>query len=186
MDDSGIIEKYLARDESAIEATADRYGARLKELAIRMLGDEFAAEECVSDAYLAAWNSIPPNEPREYFFAYLAKTVKRSALDRLRSGRTQKRGAQLTELTREMEECIPLSADTANEAEARELSRLINGFLGGLEKQKRDIFVRRYWLLDSIKEIARDLGWSESRVKTTLFRIRGKLRSFLEAEGYTV
>ena len=186
MKDSRIVDKYLARDDSAIEATAEKYGGRLKQLALRLLADDFAAEECVSDAYLAAWNSIPPNEPRDYLFPFLARIVKQRALNRIRSDRTQKRGARLAELTREMEECIPFSADVSQEAEAKELIRLINGFLGGLEKQKRDIFVRRYFFLDSVREIASDLGRSESSVKTSLFRLREKLRAYLEAEGYRV
>ena len=84
MKDSRIVDKYLARDDSAIEATAEKYGGRLKQLALRLLADDFAAEECVSDAYLAAWNSIPPNEPRDYLFPFLARIEKQRALNRIR------------------------------------------------------------------------------------------------------
>ena len=186
MDDAKVVELFLERDEAALRAVSESYGPKLLRLAGRILGDAQAAEECVNDAYLRAWNSIPPNEPRQYLFAYLARLVRQLAISRLRSDSALKRSAAVTELTSEMEECLPLGNDTANEAEARELMRLINAFLKALPDEKRAVFLRRYWYFDSVSDIAGRFGCRESRVKTMLFRTREKLKAYLEKEGYHV
>lgn len=184
MDDGRIVDLFLTRDESAIAGVAEKYGARLLGLAERILGDAQAAEECVSDAYLRAWNSIPPNEPRQYLFPYLARITRQSALDRVRTAGAKKRSALVVELTAEMETCIPSGVSAADEAEARELMGLINAFLASLAEEKRIVFLKRYWYFEPVRAIANDLGMSGSKVKTILFRTREKLKAYLKKEGY--
>ena len=82
MDDHQIVELYLARDESALARTAEKYGGALRALAENLLEDPQTAEECENDVYLAAWNSIPPHEPRDYLFPFLARIARHTALDR--------------------------------------------------------------------------------------------------------
>lgn len=186
MDDRNIVRLFLLRDEAALSAAEEIYGARLKRLALNIVRDPRTAEECVSDAYLDAWNSIPPHEPFGRLYAYLARLVRCRAMDRLSHDSAQKRSAELVELTGELELVIPANGDAASEAEANELASLINGFLGTLPAQKRDIFVRRYWFMDSISDIARMTGRSESGVKMTLMRLRAKLKKHLEENGFGV
>lgn len=186
MDDARIVDLFLVKDEAAIAFAAEKYGSKLSRLAERILEDAHAAEECVSDAYLRAWNSIPPSEPRGYLFPYLARITRQSALDRVKKAGAAKRSALLVELSAEMEECLPSGEDPADEAEARELMRLINAFLSELPDEKRAVFLRRYWYFDSVADIAKSLGFRESKVKTMLFRMREKLRAYLEKEGYNV
>lgn len=82
-----------------------------------------------------------------------------------------------------MEACIPALDDTAGQLDARELVRTLNDFLATLDEEERNIFVRRYWYLDSVAQIAARYGISESKVKTTLHRTRNALRDYLEKEG---
>lgn len=175
---------FLKRDETALSKTQERYGARLKRLADSLLGDEFVAQECVSDALLEAWESIPPNRPYGYLFAYLGRIVRCRAIDRAVHDRAKKRSAVFVELTDELQEMIPSRDNVEAEAEANELKRLINSFLSSLPKEKRDIFVLRYWFMEPVKEIAKKTGWGESRVKMTLLRLREKLKDHLEQNGY--
>ena len=63
------------------------------------------------------------------------------------------------------------------------MTRQLNGFLSKLPKQTRGIFLRRYWGLESVRDIAQTLGLSESKVKVTLYRTRKKLKAYLEQEG---
>ena len=184
MDDSRIVELYLKRDETAVALTRDEYGRRMFGLASSIVNDAQTAEECVNDACLKAWNSIPPNEPYGYLPQYLLKITRRIALNRLRLASAEKRSADICELTREMEQCVPFEVDMTEELEAKELKADINGFLAGLPKQKRDMFVRRYWFCDPVSEVAARMGFSESKVKTTLFRLRADLRAYLEKKGY--
>lgn len=184
MTDPEIVELYLARDESAILHTANRYGARLRSLANGILEDTAAAEECENDTYLAAWNSIPPHEPHGYLFAYLARIARHNAIDRCRARSREKRGARLEELTAELMDCIPSQDHTEAYADAKELASAISSFLYTLPEGKRDLFLRRYWYCDSISALAKRTGWKESRVKTALYRIRNELRNHLKKEGY--
>lgn len=186
MDDPEIVELYLHRDETAIGRTAEKYGRRLRALAYGIVRDEQTAEECENDAYLEAWHSIPPHEPKTYFYAFLARITRHAALSRCRERSRLKRSAWLCELSAELEQCIPAPDDTACRMDELALREAINGFLGTLDEEKRNVFVRRYWYLDSVAEIAARFALSESKVKTTLFRCRNRLRTYLEQEGYTL
>ena len=184
MKDRDLVELFLKRDEKALELTQAEYGRRLFGLANSILGDPQAAEECVNDAMLKAWNSIPPNTPYSYLLPYLLRITRQLALTSLERSSAAKRSAVVTELTREMEECIPLDFDIEKELEAKELASEINAYLLTLGEEKRGVFIRRYWFFDTVSEIADRLGCRESRVKTMLFRIRAGLRDHLKKKGY--
>lgn len=181
MEDAKIIELFWARDEKAIEETASAHGSKLHRLAQRIVLNREDAQECVSDTYYAAWDSIPPNRP-VHFFAYLAKICRNFAFGLLERNQAQKRQAVIVELTAEMQQCIP---DRLAEArlEGQELGRVLNAFLGTLSRDNRLIFLRRYWYADSVTEIASRYGMSQSKVKTQLHRVRSKFKTYLESEG---
>ena len=183
MEDNEIIALYLRRDEDAIRKTAEKYGGRLYFLAHKIVRDRQTAEECENDTYLQAWNSIPPHEPKSYFYAFLARILRHIALNCCRDRSRLKRSAFLCELSDELEQCIPAPDDLSCRMEDLALRDAINGFLSTLNDKKRNIFLRRYWYLDSIADIAGRFSLSESSVKTTLFRCRNALRAYLEKEG---
>lgn len=184
MTDSQIIELYWARNEEAISQTDAAYGKKLHTLADRIVQNFEDAQECVSDTYLKTWQTIPPQRPN-YFFAYLARICRNFALGVLDWKSAAKRKGELVELTAQMEACIP---DPAHERkmEGQELGKLLNRFLEGLSYENRVIFLRRYWYLDTIEEIADRYGFSQSKVKTQLHRTRAKLHAFLEKEGVRI
>lgn len=186
LDDSRIVELYLTRDENAIEQTALKYGKRLRSLAYGIVEDTQTAEECESDTYMEAWRSIPPNEPRSYLYAFLARITRHVALNYCRSRNRLKRNAFICELSTEMEECIPSPDDSACPIDDMALKDALNSFLGSLSDEKRNIFIRRYWYMDSISEISERFSLSESKIKTTLFRCREQLRKHLKKEGYNI
>lgn len=186
MEDNKIVELYLLRDEAAIKQTAEKYGARLQSLAYGIVEDAQTAEECENDTYLEAWNSIPPHEPRSYLYAFLARITRHIALNCCRDRNRLKRRALICELSAELEQCIPAPDDESCRIDDMALSQAINSFLGELDEEKRNIFIRRYWYLDSVATISRRFGLSQSNVKTTLFRCRKRLREHLEKEGYSV
>lgn len=186
MEDEEIINLFLSREESAIARTQEKYGFRLRLLAREIVADDQAAEECENDTYLAAWNSIPPNTPRTFFYAYLARITRNRAINLCRDRNRLKRRAFLVELSGEMEQCIPAPDDLECRIQEAELKTAINGFLGTLPEERRNLFLRRYWFLDSVEAIAKRYGLSESKVKTTLFRIRNQMRKYLQKEGYSI
>lgn len=186
MEDSKIVDMYLARDEGAINVTAEKYGNKLKSIASGIVEDEHVAEECENDTYLKAWTSIPPHEPRTYLFSFLAKITRHISLDRCRERNRIKRNFNLIALTSEMELCLPSSEDVSKHVDAKILGALISKFLREQPEEKRNIFIRRYWYMDSISDIANKFNLKESKVKTMLHRLRNDLKDYLTKEGYTV
>ena len=186
MDDNRIVDLYLRRDETAIRQTSEKYGNRLRTLAYGIVNDRQTAEECENDTYMEAWNTIPPHEPGSYLYAFLARITRHISLNCCRDRSRLKRSALICELSAELEQCIPAPDDTECRINDMALGEAVNGFLDTLGEEKRNIFVRRYWYLDSIADISKRFALSESKVKTTLFRCRSRLREHLEKEGYTV
>jgi len=186
LDDHRIVELYLLRDETAIQQTKEEYGSRLRSLAYGIVRDTQTAEECENDTYMEAWNTIPPHEPRSYLYAFLARITRHISLNCCRDRSRLKRSAFICELSAEMEQCIPAPDDAACRIDDLVLRDAINGFLSKLDEEKRNIFIRRYWYLDSISDISKRFALSESKVKTTLHRCRSRLREHLEQESYTL
>lgn len=184
MDDSKIIELFFARNDDAIKHTDDTYGRRLFHLADNIVHNDQDAEESVNDTYMKAWDTIPPQRP-EHFFAYIAKICRNFALKRIDWQKAKKRNAEVVTLTQEMENCIP---DTCRdmETDARELGRILDAFLRTLTPENQMVFLRRYWYVDTIAEIAVRYGISESAVQMRLNRTRSKLAMYLAKEGIQV
>ena len=180
MTDGEIIILLNSRDEKAINALTERFGGLCRTLIANILSDRRDIEECLSSVFMRIWLSVPPARP-ENLTAYVAKTARNEALMRYRSNKTRR----LNELVpfEELADCLPAAQD---QAEARETVRAINDFLSALPEQKRRVFVRRYWFAESIAEIARHYGMSESGVKSMLFKLRKKLKKHLESEGIEV
>lgn len=184
MEDTEILALYWQRNERAIRETDNAYGRKLHGLAERIVENREDGEECVSDTYLAAWENIPPQRPN-YFFAWLARVCRNCAFGILDKRQAAKRNAQVVTLTVEMELCIPDNRREA-ELEGEEIGRILNDFLRTLSQESRILFLRRYWYAESIADIARRYGMGESKVKTSLYRTRMKLRRQLEKEGIAV
>ena len=184
MEDQKIIALFFARKEEAIRETDAAYGRRLLVLADNIVRNEQDAEESVNDTYWKAWETIPPHKPN-YFFAYLAKICRHFALDRLDWMQAAKRRAEVVCLTQEMEACIPDSA-LERKMEGKELGRILDAFLRTLTPENRMVFMRRYWYVDTIGEIAKRYDISESAVQMRLSRTKAKLSAYLEKEGIRV
>ena len=179
MDDKQIVELYWQRSERALAETDAKYGSYCRAIACRVLQDERDAEECVSDAYLDVWNRIPPHRP-SVLSAFLGKTVRHIAIDRLRSRTAQKRGGGEVFLALdELAECIPAGDRVEREVEKQELAGAIRSFLASLPDHERQVFLRRYWYMDSVEQVCKRFGFSQSKVKSMLSRTREKLRKYL-------
>ena len=184
LDDDRIIELYLLRDETAINQTSEKSGSRLRSLAYGIINDQQTAEECENDTYLEAWNTIPPHEPRSDLYAFLARITRHVSLNCCRDRARLKRSAFLCELSAEMEECIPAPDDVECRIDDMALGEALNEFLRTLDEEKRNVFLRRYWYLDSIADVSKRYALSQSKVKSMLFRMRSQLKSYFEQEGY--
>ena len=182
MEDRDIIEMYFARDERAISETSSKYGSYCGSIAMNILGSREDTEECVNDTWLRAWNSIPPHRPN-LLRVFLGKIARNLALDRYKARTAEKRmGGEFAMSLDELDDCI----GTVDERESAEIGESISRFLRTQPKQTRSVFVCRYFYCDSIADIAKRFSISEAKVKTMLFRTRGKLKIHLEGEGISV
>ena len=183
MKDREIIELYWMRNEGAITATAEKYGSYCHTIAYNILRNKEDAEECANDTYLGAWNSIPPQRPSRLSI-YLGKITRNLALNRYKRYTAEKRGhGQVVLALSELEACVPSETPVEQTIEENELAAAIDRFLYAKPKLNRNIFVRRYYHLYAIRDIADAYGMSESKVTSLLFRMRNELRRFLEKEG---
>ena len=186
MEDERIIDLYFQRNEDAISESDRKYGHYLKTVSYNVLRNTEDSEECVSDTWLHAWNSIPPIRPR-ILKAWFAKITRNLSLNRLQESRALKRGGGETDAALdELVECIPDSHNVEDQIDGIVLSDMITEFLSGLPKKHRVIFLQRYFYACEIKEIAALNHVGESYVKTLLFRIRNRLKEALEKEGIAV
>lgn len=180
MEDSRIVELFLQRSEVAIDAAQQKYGAMCRAMARNLLGSEEDAQECLNDALHALWNTIPPEKPQK-LGAYFAKIVRNLAMKRLTYQNADKRSGAIVSCE-ELSACIPAGNTVEELFEEKELSNAIGRFLGTLDRDSRDMFLRRYWFCDSIGQIAKGFGISETGVTTKLYRMRKKLKDYLERE----
>ena len=186
MEDAQIIALYWSRDGEAIRQTDEKYGAYCFTIAQRIVQSHEDSEECVNDTYLRAWNSIPPKRPSK-LQTFLGKITRNLSLNKWEKLSAEKRGAGQTSLILdELSECIPAEQDAVNTVENMVIRDVLDRFLDELPAETRKIFVRRYFYMSPVKEIADEYGLSESKVTVTLFRTRGKLKSVLEKEGITL
>lgn len=182
MDDTQIVALYLARDESAIEQTKRKYDGYCRYIAERILPSREDAEECVNDAYLKAWNTIPPQQPQT-LSSYIGMLTRQLSLNRYKENHRQKRGGgEVALLLDELAECIA-DRSAGNVADDVMLRDALDRFLGGLKQRDRIVFMRRYWYADTPEHIAKELSMTEQSVNVLLFRTRKKLKQFLEKEG---
>lgn len=184
MEDARIIELYWNRSEEAISKTAAKYGKYLFSISYNILNNREDAEESVNDTYTKAWYSMPPHRPH-ILNAFLGKITRRISIDKWRKTNAGKRGGgTLPVVLEDLEECIPDKTKVEQTVEANRLAEIINHFVKSLPDTEQQIFVCRYWYMDSIDAICKQFHFSESKVKSMLYRTREKLRRELEKEGF--
>lgn len=184
MSDQEIVEQYWQHCESAIACSQEKYGAYCFSIAYHILNHPEDCEECVSDTWLHAWNAIPPSRPDalRMFFAKLTRSI---SFDRWRSRSAQKRGGgQLPLVLEELLECVSTENTVEDTVLAKELERSIRAFLRALPEREGDVFLRRYFFSESLKEIASAYGMTCNHVSVVLSRTRKELKRYLMKEGY--
>ena len=184
MEDARIVQLYWDRSEQAIQETDTKYGRYCYAIAYNILENSEDSEESVSDTYMAAWKAMPPKRPTALAL-FLGKITRNLSINRWRTRNTNKRGGgQLVLALDELAECADKRQNVEDQYTYQEILSTVNDFLGSLPEMERDLFLRRYWFLDSIADIAQSFQFSQSKVATTLHRTRLKLRKKLEKEGY--
>lgn len=180
MNDDDILELYALRSENAISETRLKYGNFCSRIIYNILGNREETEECENDIYLKLWKTVPPYKPAS-LSAFIAEISRNTAISKYRKKKAARRGAgQIEYALSELAECVDMSSDVEKENERKLLAEALNDFLSQLPKEKRVMFVQRYWYMMSVKEIAQNNGIKESNVKVTLHRTRNELKNYLQ------
>lgn len=184
MEDQRIIELFWSRDEQAIVETAKKYSGYCRSIATNILRNQSDVEECLNDTWLRTWDSLPPQRPN-IFPVYLGTITRNLSLGRLRHNSAQKRSPVKSLLSfDDIQETVSDNHSVENEIRVQELGRAMDRFLRNLSPKDRCIFLRKYWYMDTIAEIAARCHTTSGSIKANLYRTRNKLKTYLEQEGY--
>lgn len=183
MEDNEIISCLLKRSEDAIVEISRKYGSYCFQIANNILSSREDAEECVNDTWNIVWNTVPPTKPVS-LKAYLGKIVRNQALIKYRTYHAQKRFCGLELIMDELDECIPSNTDIEEEANSNMLTGMINTWLGTLSSGDRVLFLRRYYLCESVKDISERYDLNQNAASQKLLRLRNRLKDYLDKRGY--
>ncbi len=178
MEDEAIIKLFFSRSERAVAELSEKYQKLCMKVAVNILGNMQDAEECVNDAYLGVWNTVPPQKP-ENLTAFLCKIVRNLSLKRCTYNTAEKRKGNYGVCIEELDECLAASDTVESSFDSEELSKLLDRFIESLDKTNRFLFVKRYWFADSYEALSRSTGMKEQAIRTRLSRIRAGLKKFL-------
>lgn len=184
MEDLRIIELYFARNEQAIKETDTKYGKLCHSIAFNILNNNEDSEECVNDTYIGLWNTIPPTIPKN-LMAFVCRITRNLSLKRLETISRKKRAQSMTVSLDELAEILSdesISVNTSDE----DIGKAISDFLRQEKEDSRNVFVRKYYFFDSISDIAKCYGFTESKVKNMLYHTRNKLKEYLIKEGIEI
>ena len=182
VDDEKIIDLFFQRSEQAIRELDTKYGKACHALSYNIVNDKQDAEECVNDAYLGAWNTIPPTKPNS-LQAYICKIVRNISLKLYYKKGAAKRSSAYEVAMQELEPYLSAPDTVEAEIEAKELAHIIESFLDTLTIENRVIFMLRYAYLDAYSDIASRVGLSEKNVSVRLTRMRQKMKQYLIERG---
>lgn len=185
MEDEQIIALFQQRSEEAISALSGKYGGLCMNAAYRVLNDRLDAQECVNDAYLKVWNSIPPQCPGS-LTAYLLKIVRNRAINLQNGKNALKRRGNYELCLEELSDVVASSERVESHLETVELTRMLDCFLDKLDTENRSLFMGRYWHMKSYEEMSAETGLSQGTIRTRLSRIRSRLKKELSKEGIFV
>lgn len=184
MTDEMIVDLYWRRDESAIAETQQKYEKYLTKIAYNILYNLEDSMESVNDTYMRAWKAMPPHRPK-VLSTFLAKITRRVAIDMVRRHNRNKRvPSEYTTSLTELEECLSNGNTAETKLEEGLLATAINQYLRTIPEENRNLFIGRYFFLDSLKDAAKYCGMSEAKAKTVLYRTRLGLKEYLEKEGF--
>ena len=184
MDDLSIIELYFARDEQAIKETDTKYGKLCHSIAYNILNNNEDSEECVNDTYIGVWNTIPPTRPNN-FMAFVCRITRNLSLKRIEAMARQKRSQATIVSLDELAEVLS-DESIADGISDEDIGKAISDFLRNEKEDVRNVFIRKYYFFDSIGDIAKRYGFTESKVKNMLYHTRNKLKEYLIKEGVEI
>lgn len=178
MTEEQILSKLRSKDPEGLEALMDRYLPYVSTIVWNILGDFMGiqdAEEVASDVFLAAWSQAETIRG-DTLKGWLGAVARNQAKSKLRSAQKD----------------LPLEEDVLEfpdertpdaQMEQAEQRRLIQKAIDQMGEPEREIFLRHYYYVQKVTQIALDLNLNESTVKSKLRRGRMRLKTILQRWG---
>ncbi len=185
LEDEKIVDLLYVHDESGLEETKNKYESLLSSLAIGIVRNQDDSSECVNDTYLKIWNVIPPNKP-QFYKAFICKIVRQISIDKYRYNHRKARNSDNVVMLSDLDYEISDNSSIEDQVSERQLINKINDFIGNLDIESQVLFVRKYFLFEETKSLSERFDINESNINVKLFRIKTKLRNYLEKEGYVI
>lgn len=185
MEDEKIIELLFKHDENGLKELIKKYDLLIKKIAYGILNNNSDTEECVNDTYLKVWSTIPPYKP-DYLKPFLCKIIRQLSIDRYRFNHRGKRNKKQNISLNDLDYEISDNKNVDDEFNSKLLTEYINNFISDLDVVSQTLFIRKYFLFEETKTLSKRFNLSENYIDVKLFRIRKKLKKYLESEGYNL
>ena len=185
LDDNKIIELFNERSEQAIVELSKKYGKLCHNLSGNIVNNDEDCAECVNDAYMKLWNTIPPNQPDD-LLSYLCLAVRSVSLNKLKENNRKKRKQISDADFDEIAEFLAAEQSLEDMLDEKLFTQTMNLFLNSLDKKSRVIFVKRYYFCEKVGDIAREMKLTEGNVSVKLGRMKSKLKKLLTEKGILV
>ena len=182
MREEEIIELFNNRDETVLKVVETKYTNLCKTVGYKVLNSEEDVLECFNDTLLALWNQIPPDSPNS-MVAYISKIMRNQSLKKVAYNFAEKRNVKKVPSLDELDSIITCNQSVEDDVLVRELKTAINSFIRTQKEVDRVIFVRRYWLMEDIPEIANVCQESVNYISVHLNRMKSRLKKYLKTEG---
>lgn len=178
MKENNFISQLKKKNPKALDHVFENYGNLIFKVAYSILNNRELSEECVNDVLLKIWNNIDSfNKGDEKFKAWIIVMTKYTSIDILRKEKKHDNVITLDSYEKE---------DTSLESflENKETKENILSMIKTFDKENREIFIKRFFLHYSIKEISKSIGISENAISNRIRRGKFKLSEFLKERRF--
>lgn len=183
MEDEKIIRLIRSRDEKGLELLLERYQKFILYLLNGILGSHPQdLEECFNDIRLKLWNNIDSyDENQSNLKTYITHVARNSAIDRYRKiNREDQYLDKSIDFHEEQNGTMPNEQSAEEIVFNEENKKMVIRAIKKLKKKEQELFVRRYYYMQSIRQIANELGRSEKTIEGRLTKIRKNIREYMK------
>lgn len=180
MNDDKLVKLIKNNPSKGLSVAIDQYGPLVKTIVVRIIGYENQQdiEECISDVFVELWKSLNNFNPNKGTLKNYITSIARFKAINIFNRKIVKH-----ELIPLEEDDLELDLDLTNEVSKTINKNIIRETLESLSQPDRDIFIRRYFLFESVKEIAYSLDLTPKAVENKLYREKNKLKDALIKKG---
>jgi RNA polymerase sigma-70 factor, ECF subfamily len=175
--DELLIGRIARGDRLAMQVLFARHHVRIYRFVLRLLRDEMAAKDVISEVFLDVWRQASRFEGRSAVSTWLIAIARFKALSSLRKRREEGLDEETMETIEEPSDNPAISIEKLDKSEK------LRQCLGALTREHREVIDLVYYHEKSVEEVAQIIGIPENTVKTRMFYARKKLGELCRMAG---